>query len=371
MLEAVGSGRWILAVVLICGACSDPETLDPGPTPFVLDAPTYFGEFEEDPTNPLTEEGIELGRMLFYEKRLSGDNTMSCATCHMQEFAFSEGKQFSTGIDGSVGTKNAMSVANLAWTNRFFWNGRASTLEHQALEPIENPIEMKDDLDDVVEELSQDGSYRQAFRNAFGKESIEPQDIGKAIAQFMKTMISSDSRYDRYVQGQGTLTDQELRGMELFFTHPDPGASIRGGNCGDCHSNFLTSGSRFGFDGLKNNGLDTDQDLEPGLESVTGRSEDRGKFKVPTLRNIALTAPYMHDGRFTTLEEVLDHYNENIRMSSTLDVLILEASNEEIVPGEPVKLHLTAQEKEDIIAFLHTLTDETFTSNEKFSDPFN
>jgi len=156
----------------------------------------------------------------------------------------------------------------------------------------------------------------------------------------------------------------------LFFTHPEPSNSIRGGNCGDCHVNILTSGVNDNFEGFKNNGLDDDSGLEEGLASVTGIPSDKGKFKVPSLRNIALTAPYMHDGRFATLEEVLDHYNEGIKRSETLDPLILEASNESIDPNEDIKLHLTNEEKEAIIAFLHTLTDYSFITNEKFSDPF-
>ncbi len=348
----------------------DDEGVIPDPTPLELETPSYFGDFQVPADNTLTNEGVALGRMLFYDKRLSLDNSVSCSSCHDQQLAFTDGLALSVGIAGTPLPVSSMSLANQLWNTRFFWNGRASSLEEQALLPIENPLEMNQSIPATLTKLRAIGDYPPMFQAAFGSQEITADRLAKALAQFQRTLISADSKFDRVLRGEEQFTDQELRGRQLFFTHPDAQAGIRGGNCGDCHSQFLTSGFTTGFDGFHNNGLDSDQNLRPGLEAVTGNPTDRGKFKAPTLRNIELTAPYMHDGRFNTLEEVLDHYNDNIVESSTLDVLIREASNEDIIPNQPIKLHLTQQEKEDIIAFLKTLTDNTFINNEKFSDPF-
>lgn len=365
----------MVTVCLIVYACSSSNTIEPevpfAPTPYHLNTPFYFGNnFEIPEDNPTTEEGVELGRMLFYETRLSGDNTQSCASCHQQAKAFTDGNQFSEGIDGELGTKNAMSLTNLLWTKRFFWNGRSASLEEQALIPIEDPIEMHETLENGVAKLQVDTAYPEKFRLAFGNDSISAENIGKALAQFERTLISSNSRYDQYLRGEYQPTDQELLGISMFQTHPTPEIGIRGGNCGDCHVGAMLSGELTGFQGFHNNGLDSDADLKLGLQSVTGNEFDKGKFKAPSLRNIALTAPYMHDGRFTTLNEVLEHYNKHIQRSATVDPLIIEASNEIVVSGEPIKLHLTNTEKEAILSFLHMLTDSTFIQNENFSNPF-
>lgn len=361
----------LLATLLILFSCdSDQPGIVKEPEPYNLDAPFYFGDPLIPADNQVTNEGVALGRMLFYEKRLSRDNSMSCASCHFQENAFASSNRFDEGVDGIEVKKNTMSLSNLLWSNRFFWNGRQATLEELPLEVIEHPIEFDQSLEVTVEKLSESAMYSEHFKSAFGSDEINPDRIGKALAQFMRTMISGESKYDKWLRDETEFTDSELRGHDLFFTHPDASVPIRGGNCGDCHSNFLTSGFNTGFDGFHNNGLDSDENLEEGLMRVTGNPADKGKFKAPTLRNIALTAPYMHDGRFNTLEEVLDHYNEHIQLSETLDPLILDASNEAIVPGGPVLLKLTDQEKEDIIAFLQTLTDQDFTTDEKFKNPF-
>jgi cytochrome c peroxidase len=315
-------------------------------------------------------QGVELGRMLFYEKKLSGDNTMSCASCHKQEKAFTDDRRFSIGIQGLAGTKNSMSLANLLWAGRFFWDGRAASLEEQALQPIQDPIELHQSLEQSVKKLQEMDIYPPKFKLVFGSEQITAQNISKAIAQFERTLISSNSKYDKYLREEYKPTDLELRGIELFFTHPIPQANLRGGNCGDCHLQITTSGDRNGFRGFHNNGLDNDQNLNVGLEKVTNNSTDKGKFKAPTLRNIALTAPYMHDGRFSNLEQVIDHYDQHVRINATLDPLIREASNEQFLPPNTVKLYLTPQEKQAILAFLQMLTDEEFTKNPKFANPF-
>jgi cytochrome c peroxidase len=339
-----------------------------------FEAPFVFGRFQLPADNPLTEEAVELGRRLFYDPRLSGDNTVSCSTCHLQRLAFTDGKPTAVGVSGEALAFNSMSLANLMWgPRRFFWNGRASTLEEQALVPIQHPDEMAQDLDDLVDELAEDETYRLLFDAAYG--GLSPTSIAAALATFERTLVSANSRYDQFLRGEVSLTEQEELGRKLFMAHPDTKASLRGANCIDCHSQFLTSGFNTRFDGFVNNGLDSEAELPAGLEEVTGKPEHRGLFKVPTLRNIALTAPYMHDGRFGTLEEVLDHYNEGIRVSSTLSPLILEASNldaaSDTAADDRVSLNLTAEETAAVIAFLHTLTDMDFVTDERFSNPFS
>jgi cytochrome c peroxidase len=345
--------------------------LGPDPAPLQgFTAPFVFGNFKVPVDNPLTEEAVRLGRRLFYDKRLSGDNTVSCSTCHVQRLAFTDGKARAVGVSGKPLDFNSMSLANLLWgTQHFFWDGRAATLEEQALVPIQGADEMAQDLDELIEELKADDTYPDLFRSAYGKISAE--NIARALASFERTLVSADSRYDQYLRGELKLSAEEELGRKLFMAHPDVKVSLRGANCIDCHSQFLTSGFSTGFDGFSNNGLDTEEMLKPGLQSVTKQLADRGKFKAPTLRNIALTAPYMHDGRFATLEQVLDHYNEGIRYSDTLSPLIMEADNQQQdAVSSRISLNLNEEEKHAIIAFLHTLTDRRFIAEEKFSDPF-
>ena len=365
----------LIVSTLLFASCgnSDNGSEFPDATAYDLQLPFYFGDnIELSQDNLITNEGVDLGRRLFYDKRMSLDNTVSCGSCHQQSLGFTDGLAVSVGIDGQETSRSSMALANLLWSSHFFWDGRAGTLEEQALEPIENPIEMNQSLPATIAKLETIDEYPDLFARAFGTPEITEERIAKALAQFMRILISSESRYDQFLLGDETaLSEQEKLGMELFFKHPEPSEGLRGGNCGDCHVNILTSGVFGSFDGFKNNGLDTDENLDDGLFAVTGRDFDRGKFKIPSLRNIALTAPYMHDGRFATLEAVIDHYNDNIVRSSTLDPLILAGSNEEIVPGEDIRLHLTQEEKDAILAFLHTLTDNVFITNEKFSNPFS
>jgi cytochrome c peroxidase len=262
-----------------------------------------------------------------------------------------------------------MNLANLMWgPQRFFWNGRATTLEEQALVPLQHADEMAQDLGRLVKVLGADATYRDLFETAYGE--ISPSTIVRALASFERTLISSNSRYDQFLRGEITLSAQEELGRKLFMAHPDVKVSLRGANCIDCHSQFLTGGSSARYDGFSNNGLDDEAHLQPGLQAVTGNPAHRGMFKVPSLRNVALTAPYMHDGRFKTLEEVLEHYDAGIKNSSTLSPLIVEADNRDAVAKGRISLHLTAGEKAAIISFLQTLTDQDFVTAERFSDPF-
>jgi cytochrome c peroxidase len=261
-----------------------------------------------------------------------------------------------------------MSLANLLWgPQHFFWDGRVDSLEAQALIPITHPDEMDQDMDRLIADLRGDADYARRFQIAYG--GVSPRAIAMALASFLRTLVSSNSKYDQHLRGAARLTAQEELGRKLFMAHPDVKVSLRGGNCIDCHSQFLTSGFKTLYDGFSNNGLDDEASLAPGLQEVTGNPAHRGFFKVPTLRNIAVTAPYMHDGRFATLEAVLDHYDSGVRQSSTLSPLILEASND-AGAGESISLHLSDEEKTAIIAFLHTLTDPGFLNDPSHADPF-
>lgn len=356
----------LISLALLVAGCDAPR---PSPTALrSFTAPFVFGHFQVPKDNPLTEEGVALGRRLFYDVRLSGNDTVSCATCHIQRLAFTDGRKTSVGVSGKPLAFNSMSLTNLMWgPQRFFWNGRAASLEEQVLTPIQNPDEMAQDPAQLVQELSADPGYRELFAKAYGE--ISTASIARALASFERTLVSANSRYDRFLRGELRLSEQEEQGRKLFMAHPDTKVSLRGGNCIDCHSQFLTAGFSTRYDGFLNNGLDDEQRLAPGLNETTQDPAHRGLFKVPSLRNIELTAPYMHDGRFATLEEVLEHYDSGIRNSSTLSPLIVEADNRGADTGGRISLHLTAPERAAIVAFLKTLTDEEFVSAERFSDP--
>lgn len=310
--------------------------------------------------NPLTIQGVELGRMLFYETMLSKDGTQACATCHDQNNGFSDSARFSIGVELMPGKRQAMPIFNMAWhTNQFFWDGRANLLRDQALLPIQDPLEMNETLDNVITKLSDTEMYRNQFMRAFGSEAITEEKMSLAMEQFMLSIVSHDSKYDRYLAGEVQLTDSEERGRILFETEynqffPDQS----GADCAHCHG-----GNNFDNNQYMNNGLDTDADItDIGREEVTMNAADKAKFKVPSLRNIAMTAPYMHDGRFQTLEEVVDHYNSGIQTSATTDQALLNT--------QQTGLMLTDTDKQDLINFMKTLTDDTFLNNSEYKTPF-
>src|SRR3990172_2365045 len=317
----------LIATLLAAIAMGGCETQRHAATPLSgFSAPFVFGHFQVPADNPLTREAVELGRRLFYDPRLSANGAVSCSTCHIQRLAFTDGRTTSVGVSGRPLAFNSMSLANLMWgPQRFFWNGRAGSLEEQALIPIQHADEMAQDLGRLVAELAADGSYRESFETAYGETS--PAAIARALASFQRTLISSNSRYDQFLRGEIPLDAKEELGRKLFMAHPDVKVSLRGANCIDCHSQFLTGGFSARYDGFSHNGLDDEEHLQPGLSAVTGNPPHRRLFKLPSFRNIALTGPYMHDGRFTTLEEVLDHYDRGVRNSSTLSPLIVEADN--------------------------------------------
>ena len=310
--------------------------------------------------NPLTIEKVRLGKMLFYESKLSKDNTVNCATCHVQSDGFSDINKFSEGVNGGIGGRQAMAIFNMAYhSNQFFWDGRANLLRDQSLLPIQDHLEMDETLPNIVVKLMGDTMYTNQFIRAFGSDEINSLKVSLALENFMMSIISEDSKYDRYLAGKVTLTPSENRGRVLFFgEYNEFFPNISGADCAHCHA-----GNNFENDLYMNNGLDTDaQFMDDGRENATANPDDRAKFKVTSLRNIAVTPPYMHDGRFNTLEEVVDHYNEHVQNSSTVDPALLGTTS--------TGLMLDAQEKEDLINFLNTLTDETFLSNPEYKSPF-
>ncbi len=327
------------------------------PKPYPLHTPIHFGNAYHIPKdNPLTVEGVLLGKYLFYDTRLSLDSTISCASCHKPALAFTDGLPTSIGIRGQASLRNAPTLANLMWQKKFFWDGSVNSLEEQVLHPITSAIEMAMPLPVLVGKLQKTTDYPNLFKRAFASEKITQENIAKALAQFVRTLISGNSRYDQITRGEVIPTEREKRAIALFFTHPIPEIGLRGANCGDCHGSHLTTLGTFHDNGL--DALPTDK----GLGNVTGKPTDIGKMKTPSLRNIMLTAPYMHDGRFRTLQEVLEHYNAHIKTSPNLDPLIAQASNE----VEGATLMLTTAEKNDLLFFFEMLTDSSFIKNEHF-----
>ncbi|OIN59742.1 cytochrome-c peroxidase [Arsenicibacter rosenii] len=325
-------------------------------TPYALRFPASFGgRFTIPADNPTTEEGVYLGRLLFYDPLLSHTGTISCATCHRQERAFTDGRPKSIGVNGQPTSRNAMSLTNLLWVRQLFWDGRAGSLEEQAIMPIHHAGEMGMKPGEAARRIQHVPLYTQQFKQVFGTDSLTDTLIGKAIAQFERTLISASSRYDRYLAGKAALTEAESRGMALFMQAPDPARGIRGGNCAHCHG-----GPKLYQELFHNNGLDR-HITDTGREAVTGMSLDRGRFRVPTLRNIALTGPYMHDGRFTTLDQVIDHYSDHVQAGPNL--------SRELTARQAGGLRLTAADKADLKAFLLTFTDSTFIRNPAFTRP--
>lgn len=309
--------------------------------------------------NALTVEKVALGRMLFHDPVLSRDLSQSCADCHIQTDGFSDTRQFSLGVDQLPGQRNAMALFNLAWhKNGFFWDGRSPTLRHQALQPIQDPLEMHETLPNVVAKLSAEKTYRDQFIRAFGDEEITPERIALAIEQFEITLVSNNSKYDKFLRGELALSPAEERGRLLYFSEFDPRGIEKGAECFHCHGGF-----NFTNDLFMNNGLDEESDFtDLGLFEVTENPGDKAKFKVPSLRNIAVTPPYMHDGRFSTLRDVLEHYDHGVKYSSTVDILM----QYNLDPG----LGLSDEDLDDLEAFLHTLTDEEFLNETSFHSPF-
>ncbi|MBX3158893.1 MAG: hypothetical protein KF773_23205 [Deltaproteobacteria bacterium] len=306
---------------------------------FDVDVPAGFPALPVPADNALTAERVHLGKRLFYDTQLSRTREVACGSCHLAEHAFADPRRLSAGVEGRLGSRNAPSIVNLAYNTSFFWDGGAPTLEQQAIGPIINPLEMDMKIGDVVARLEADASYVDAFDRAYDTRP-SPGTVTKALASFMRTIVSGDSRYDRFQRGDATaLTESEQRGLAI--------ATGERGECFHCHVGF-----NFTNNGFRNNNLYADY-VDLGRARVTELADDVGKFKVPTLRNVALTAPYMHDGSLPTLEAVVEHYSSGGFASPTSDPTIRP-------------LDLTAEEKRDLVAFLRALTDESLATDPRF-----
>lgn len=295
--------------------------------------------------NPLTEEGFQLGRKLFYDGRLSKDGNFACASCHQQFAAFATyDHDFSHGFDNQFTTRNAPALQNLAWAPLYHWDGGVNHIELQALAPMTAPNEMAANLDSVLDRLKKDATYQKMFLKAFGSSGINSQRMLKSLAQFTGSLVSANSKYDKVMRGEATFKEQEGHGYRVFQKH-----------CSGCHKEPLFTDFSFRNNGLKLNPFLKDY----GRMAITALPGDSIKFKVPSLRNVGVTQPYMHDGRFYSLQKVIDHYREGIVQSATLD-----ASLKNGIP-------LTRLEKYDLVLFLETLTDTAYLKNPRFGPPEN
>lgn len=354
-------------VVLLAGLVLVSCRKDPKPsTKYQFDYPENFANYLPPVNEPLdnvtTEEGVELGRYLFFDTRLSDDNTQSCASCHIPAYSFSDTAQYSLGIDQIAGNRNAMPIVNVGWMNDgLFWDGRANSVEAQAFAPVTNPVEMHETWPDAVAKLQADPNYPLLFELAFGSPDIDSVKVARAIAQFERTLISGNSPFDKYVASNfqtgssGWNASQELLAFQGYSLFMDEAK----GDCFHCHGdpfNPLWTDNIY-----HNNGLDASP-ADPGLMAVTNNPADNGKFKTPTIRNLVFTGPYMHDGRFETIDEVIQHYSFGLQNSPTIDPLM-----KSVVQGG---VQLTLQEQTALKWFLISLSDSSFVTNPAFQDPW-
>lgn len=342
---AFGASTLVFGYALLAPS-STSTTAPPGTVPYVLTVPPGFPPPPLPVDNPLTVQGVNLGKRLFNDVRLSGDNTKSCASCHESPAAFSNSPHaLSVGITDVQGTRNTPALFNLVYQKLYFWDGRAPSLRLQALAPIQNPIEMNQPLSGALAKLMADSTYQSQFSQAFGSPGINADRLGKALEQYEITILSTNSKFDDFRRGLVQLTPQEMQGFNVFRTPFNPQLGQFGGDCARCHGGPLFSDFQF-----RNNGLDA-KPVDPGREDVTGLASDLSKFKTPSLRNVAVSGPYMHDGRFLTLAEVVAHYSNGIQPSATLD------------PGlahEHGGVNLSTSDQAALVAFLKTLTDPQF-----------
>lgn len=376
-----------LVLLVWVQACTDPGSVEPAPKgdledipynpqAYTIAKPSFFPEIPIPADNPMTVEGVQLGRRLFYDPILSGDSTMSCASCHLAGAGFTDNLAVSTGIDNIAGRRSSMSLLNVAYvTKGLFWDGRSPTLEAQALAPVEDPIELHHSWVTVVEKFKRHPDYPQRFRKAFGikdRSEITKELAAKAIAQFERILISGgNSKYDRYkfYNEEEALDDEEWEGMVMFFDDASnyPGVNLPDAQCFHCHGGVtLTFGTNY-----FNNGLDSVASLDDfadlGRYEATGNPSDKGKFRAPMLRNVSHTWPYMHDGRFKTLREVLDHYSSNGKGVSNEEPVVRQVG---FPIGNGQYSGLTESQKTAIIKFLLALTDTTYMQNPDILNPF-
>jgi cytochrome c peroxidase len=335
----------VINLIFVFGCRKDGQ-IEYAAKPFKLVVPKGLPPVVSPDDNPLTEEGVALGRKLFYDPLLSINNSQACASCHNPGTAFVDTNKYSRGVNGMLGHRNAMPLFNIAYANNYFWDGRRKTLEDQALDPIVDKNEMNETLPNVIAKLKSEPVYVEMFDKAFG-ENITEKNIAKAIAQFERILISGNSKYDKARRGELVLSAEEQLGEALYTDQQK-------GDCTHCHS----IGSTFTDFDFKNNGLEVNA-LDSGRYLVTKNILDMGKIKTPSLRNLKYTKPYMHDGRFNTLEEVMFHYNIGFKNPANLDVNM----------AEHFPNRMTVAEVKAIIAFLNTLNDDEFVSNPAYAKP--
>lgn len=332
-------------VVLFASCKKDDPPQSPFSGPFL---PANFPQPAYDLTlNPVTETGFALGKKLFYDPLLSRDTTIACADCHISYAAFSHPDHATShGIEGLFGRRNALPVQNMLWKTGFFWDGGVPNLDLVPLNAIQSPVEMDDTPANVLEKLRAHPQYPDLFKQAFGSEEITTARFLQALSQFMAMLVSANSPYDRYVRNEAgaSLTAEELTGLNLFKQ-----------KCASCHATDLFSDQSY-----RNNGIINDFTLDRGRNEVSSLPDDVGKFRVPSLRNIAATAPYMHNGKFKTLESVLEHYASGVKDSPSLDPLLRQ-------PDGTLGIPLSFSERQALIAFLKTLTDEEFLRDTRFA----
>ena len=311
--------------------------------------PDNFPELAYDLSkNPVTKNGFELGKKLFYDGKLSANGFISCGFCHEQRFAFTHhGHQFSHGIDDLEGTRNTPAIQNMAFQKQFTWDGATSHLDLFPIIPITNEVEMGETMTGVLGKLQGDVEYQRLFASAFDNAEVNTENFLKALSQFMVMMISANSKYDKYVRNEpgGDFSEEEKTGLALFES-----------KCASCHKTDL-----FTDDSFRNNGLPPYPGINDiGRAEVSGSAADNYKFKVPSLRNVAVTAPYMHDGRFGSLQSVLNFYNSGVQDSETLDPILKQNGK--------LGVTLSPEEQEALIAFLNTLTDEAYLNDKRFAE---
>ncbi|RZJ67626.1 MAG: c-type cytochrome [Flavobacterium sp.] len=337
---------WLFFIGL--ASCS-PDESQYVPIPIDVAKPSNFPDFAYNfEANPPTEAGFELGKKIFYDGRLSNDGTISCGFCHIQQHAFTHhGHSLSHGVNNAVGLRNTPAIQNMAFQNTFMWDGATDNLDLQPIIPITSEVEMHGNFASIVAMMRNDATYKKMFTRAFPEADIDSEHLLKALGQFVALMQSSNSRFDKFRRNEagGNFSTDEAAGYVIFQQ-----------KCASCHATDLQTDQSF-----RNNGLAVNMQLNDiGRERVTGLASDKYKFRVPSLRNIEKTAPYMHDGRFYTLDAVLEHYNSGVQQSATLDAVLQQNGS--------LGIALSAAEKSQIIAFLKTLTDEEFLTNPKFSE---
>lgn len=325
----------------------DTDTLDEEvltPTPYTIPRPPFFPQLPLTPENPTTVEGIQLGEMLFKDPILSVDNSMSCQSCHLPDKGFADNNPIGIGRDGTQLQRKSMPLMYLAYAQfGLMWDGKFASLEEQVDGPIMHPNELSIGWEELINRLSSHATYPDLFHRAFGTKGVTEERVRKALAQYQRTLMPATSRYDKARLNPNIMTESERRGEIVFFAEEK-------GDCFHCHGNILFTDNMF-----KNNGLDAAQSPEdykdPGLGGITKKYDDYGKFKTPSLRNIGKRAPYMHDGRFKTLKEVIEHYNSGVKQSYNVDPNL----EKHFVDGG---LNLTEQDKTDLLNYLKMLDDE-------------